>query len=293
MFGILILGYFGVKSMKIIFFFEIFSWIISIQMIYFGVLFEEIEEGIIIKVEDNFKGFIGVECYILVSSENSGNIIVEVFKGYDIDFVLQDVKNVVDCINFFFVGMEFFVIYKCENFGFVINIVLSGDVSLVVLKCYVCEIEDDFLVKDGFLKVIFSGFFDEEIEIVFCECDLRVYGLIFQEVLEVVCCFNVDIIGGIIKGEKEEVLVCVCSKEYYVDGLCDIVVKNIIGGGVVCLYQVVDVCDCWVDLFDCFYFNGQLFVIIIVQNILEEDMIIIMDMVKEYIEDFNVSNSEV
>ena len=293
MFGILILGYFGAKSMKTTFFPETPSRIISIQTIYPGASPEEIEEGIITKVEDNLKGLTGVERYTSVSSENSGNITVEVLKGYDTDLVLQDVKNAVDRINSFPVGMEPPVIYKRENLGFAINIALSGDVSLAALKRYAREIEDDLLAKDGLSKVTLSGFPDEEIEIAFRERDLRAYGLTFQEASEAVRRSNVDITGGTIKGEKEEVLVRARSKEYYADGLRDIVVKNTTGGGVVRLYQVADVRDRWADSPDRSYLNGQPSVIITVQNTLEEDMITITDMVKEYIEDFNASNSEV
>lgn len=293
MFGILILGYFGAKSMKTTFFPETPSRIISIQTIYPGASPEEIEEGIITKVEDNLKGLTGVERYTSVSSENSGNITVEVLKGYDTDLVLQDVKNAVDRINSFPVGMEPPVIYKRENLGFAINIALSGDVSLAALKRYAREIEDDLLAKDGLSKVTLSGFPDEEIEIAFRERDLRAYGLTFQEASEAVRRSNVDITGGTIKGEKEEVLVRARSKEYYADGLRDIVVKNTAGGGVVRLHQVADVRDRWADSPDRSYLNGQPSVIITVQNTLEEDMITITDMVKEYIEDFNASNSEV
>lgn len=54
------------------------------------------EEGVVKWIEENFKGVMGVECYIFVFSENSGSIMVEVFKGFDIDDVFVDVCNVVD-----------------------------------------------------------------------------------------------------------------------------------------------------------------------------------------------------
>ena len=293
MFGILILGYFGATNMKTTFFPEVESRIISIQTIYPGASPEEIEEGIVAKIEDNLKGLTGVERYTSVSSENSGAITVEVLKGFDTDLVLQDVKNAVDRINSFPTGMEPPVIYKRENLGFAINVALSGNISLAALKGYAREIEDDLLAMDDLSKVSLSGFPDEEIEIAFRERDLRAYGLTFQEAADAVRRTNVDITGGTIKGEKEEVLVRARSKEYYADGLRDIVIKNTANGGVVRLHQVATVRDRWADSPNRSFLNGQPSVIVTVQNTLEEDMISITDKVKVYIDDFNARNSEV
>lgn len=293
MFGLLILGYFGALNMKTTFFPETPSRIISIQAIYPGAAPEEVEEGIVSKIEDNLKGLTGVERYTSVSSENSGSITVEVLKGYDTDLVLQDVKNAVDRINSFPVGMEPPVIYKRENLGFAINVALSGDVSLAALKQYARKIEDDLLAMDGLSKVELSGFPEEEIEITFRERDLRAFGLTLQEASTAVRGSNVDITGGTIKGKKEELLVRAQGKEYYADGLRDIVVKTTPGGGIVRLHQVADIRDRWADTPNRSYLNGEPSVLINVQNTLEEDMLSINAKVKEYIEDFNASNSEV
>lgn len=293
MFGLLILGYFGALNMKTTFFPETPSRIISIQTIYPGAAPEEVEEGIVSKIEDNLKGLTGVERYTSVSSENSGSITVEVLKGYDTDLVLQDVKNAVDRINSFPVGMEPPVIYKRENLGFAINVALSGDVSLAALKSYAREIEDDLLAMDGLSKVELSGFPEEEIEITFRERDLRAFGLTLQEASTAVRGSNVDITGGTIKGKKEELLVRAQGKEYYADGLRDIVVKTTPEGGIVRLHQVADIRDRWADTPNRSYLNGEPSVLINVQNTLEEDMLSINAKVKEYIVDFNASNSEV
>ena len=106
MFGILIMGIVGFGSMKSTFFPEVESRIILIQIAYPGASPEEIEEGIVKKIEENLKGVTGVERYTSVSRENSGAVTVEVFKGYDTDIILQDVKNAVDQISSFPVGME-------------------------------------------------------------------------------------------------------------------------------------------------------------------------------------------
>ncbi|RME96860.1 MAG: efflux RND transporter permease subunit [Bacteroidetes bacterium] len=293
MFGILVLGIFAGRNMKSTFFPEVESRIISIQTVYPGASPEEVEEGIIAKIEDNLKGLTGIERYTSVSSENSGSVTVEVLKGFDTDIILQDVKNAVDRINSFPVGMEPPVIYKRENLGFAISFAVAGDVDLATLKRYGREIEDDLLAMDGISKVSLSGFPDEEIEIAFRERDLRAFGLTFQEATEAVRRSNVDITGGTIKGPEEELLVRARNKTYQADGLRDIVVKNTASGGVVRLHQVAELRDRWSDNPNRSFLNGTPSVVVTVQNTLEEDMLSITEQVRQYIEAFNEREEQV
>lgn len=291
MFGLLILGTTSLLSLKTTFFPETPSRIISIQAIYPGASPEEIEEGIVNKIEDNLKGLTGVERYTSVSKENAGTVTVEVLKEYDTDIILQDVKNAVDRVSSFPAGMEPLVIYKQEQLGQAISFAISGEsVDLQTLKKTARAIEDDLLAMDGLSKVTLSGFPDEEIEIAFREANLRAYGITFQEAADAVRRTNVDVTGGTIKGESEELLVRARNRDYFAEGLQDIVLKTTPLGGVVRLGQVADVRDQWSDQPNRAYLNGRTSVNINVQNTLEEDLLSITDMVKEYIEEFNATN---
>ncbi|MFK8162595.1 MAG: efflux RND transporter permease subunit [Lewinella sp.] len=294
MFGILLMGIVSLSQMKATFFPEFKSRTINIQLIYPGASPEEVEEGIINKIEENLKGLTGVERYTSVSSENSGSVIVEVLKGYDTEIILQDVKNEVDRINSFPVGMEPPVIYKRESLGRAISFALTGDgVSLAALKRAARQVEDDLLAIDGLSKVELSGFPDEEIEIAFREADLQRFGITFQEASTAMRRTNVDITGGTVKGEQEELLLRARNKEYYADGLRDIIVKTTPDGGTVRLNQVATVRDRWADKPNRTYLDGSPSVNVNVQNTLEEDMLAITDNVKEYLEDFNAKNIDI
>jgi multidrug efflux pump subunit AcrB len=293
MFGILILGYFGAINMKTTFFPEVESRIISVQTIFPGASPEEVEEGIVSKIEDNLKGLTGIERFTSISSENIGSITIEVLKGYDTDVVLQDVKNEVGRINSFPAGMEPPVVYKLENLGFAINFAISGDVDLVTLKQFAREAEDDLLAMEGISKVSLSGFPDEEIQIAFRERDLRAYGLTFQEAATAVRRSNIDITGGTIKTDQEELLVRARGKSYYAEGFRNLLIKTTPAGGKVHLHQVADISDRWADTPNRNYLNGTPSVVVTVQNTLEEDMISITDQVNAYVETFNETHEEV
>lgn len=293
MFALFIMGIAGIATMKSTFFPEVPSRIINIQLVYPGSSPEEMEEGVVKRIEENLKGVTGVERYTSVSQENSGNITVEVLKGFDTDDVLVDVRNAVDQINSFPAGLEPPVVYIQENLGFAISFAISGDVNLKTLKRYGRLVEEDLRQTEGISKVSLSGFPDEEIEIAFHEKDLRAYDLTFQQATLAVRNANIELTGGTIKGEDEELLVRARNKEYYAEGLRDVIVKTTADGSVVRLYEIADLRDKWADNPDRSFLNGEPSVVVTVQNTLEEDMISITDNVRAYVEDFNQKNEVV
>ena len=84
-FAFIIFGFIGAKSIKSSFFPLTDSKTISINLIYPGASPSEMEEGVVLKIEDNLKGIVGVDRVTSVSRENSATITVETLKGKSID----------------------------------------------------------------------------------------------------------------------------------------------------------------------------------------------------------------
>ena len=290
---IFLFGFFGFKSLKTTFFPNIPSKIISIQAGYPGAAPAEIEEAIVLKIEDNLKGVTGIDRVTSVSNENSCQITVEVLTGYNVDVVLQDVKNAVNKVSSFPVGMERMTIYKQEMRNFAIDFVIHGDVDLRTLKTYARRAERDLLAYDGISKIILSGFPEEEIEIAFRENDLRAFGLTFAEVSNAVRKANVKMTGGKIKGEKEELLIRANVKGYYAQELENHVIKSSPNGTIVRVKDVADIYDQWSENPNRSYYNGKPAVRVTLQNLNEEDLFKMTKIVKTYINDFNETNTEV
>ncbi len=129
---IFIFGYFGLKGTRSSLFPETESRILQVQVIYPGASPEEVEEGVVLRIEDDVKGVTGVERISSVSQENGGIITVEVIKGQDVDAVLQDVKNAVERIPTLPDGMEPIRTFKLENIP--PGAILELDVPKDVLK---------------------------------------------------------------------------------------------------------------------------------------------------------------
>ena len=259
---------------------------IMITAAYPGASPEEIEEGIILKIEDNLKGITGVDKVTSTSKENMGTVTVALDLNTDADIVLQDVKNAVDGISSFPAGMEPANVKKVEFTAPAVFFSVSGDVDLRTLKTYARKIEDDLREIEGVSKVNLSGFPDEEIVISFRENDLRAYGLTFKEAYAAVAAANIDLTGGTIRGEDEELYVRTKQKQYYAEGFRDIVLRSS-ESGIVHLSDVADVRDAWSETPNKSYMNGNPAIQFAIMHTPQEDIIHISTEIKKYIEKFN------
>jgi len=288
---VLIFGFFGLTSLRRTFFPEIPSRIISIQAVYPGASPQEIEESVVLKIEDNLKGTAGIERITSVSNENLATVTVEIKQNAEIDLVLQDVKNAVDRITSFPTGLESLDVYKREALSRAMSFAIHGDVDLHTLKAAARAVERDLLAIEGISKVALSGFPDEEIVISIKEDQLASYGLSFQQVVTAIAGNNVEITGGTVIGENEELKIRSSPKAYYAKDMAHIVIKANPNGSVVHLEDVANVEDRWAEVPNMNFYNGRRSVTIDVSNTNDEDLLFIADELKKYIAAFNAENT--
>ena len=283
-----IFGIIGVLRMKSSFFPLIDSQIITISVTYPGASPQEIEEGIILKIEDNLKGLVGIDRVTSTSRENGGSVTIEIDQDEDINVILAEVKNAVDRVPSFPTGMEPLVVAKEEAIRQTIGFAVSGEtIDLATLKQIARSIEYDLRAMDGISQIEISGYPDEEIEIAVRENDLLAYGLSFTEVSQAVSRANILTTGGNIKTEKEDYLIRANNRAYYGDDLTNLIVRANPDGSLVRLGDVAVVRDRFSETPSASYFNGNLAVNVEISNTNNEDLLTTAEQVKEYIKDFN------
>ena len=284
----LIFGILGMLSLKSSYFPLVETKIININITYPGASPQEIEEGVILKIEDNLKGLIGIDRVTSVSRENSGTITVEIEKGYNIDVLLAEVKNAADRVPSFPTGMEPLVIAKQEAVRQTISFAASGDgISLVSLKEITRQIESDLRAIEGISQITISGYPEEEIEIAIREDDLLAYNLTFQQVAQAVSQANILTTGGNIKTEAEEYLIRANNRAYYGNEMGNLIVRADNTGRIVRLKDVAEIHDRFSESPNATYFNGNLSVNTSITSTNSEDLITSAEKVKEYVEEFN------
>ncbi|NAS31473.1 MMPL family transporter [Flavobacteriaceae bacterium R38] len=290
----IIFGIVGMLSLKSSFFPLVDSRIITINVTYPGASPQEIEEGIVLKIEDNLKGLIGVDRVTSTSRENSGTITVEIEKGKNIDVLLAEVKNAVDRVPSFPTGMEPLVVAKQENVRQTISFAANGEgISLASLKQITRQIENDLRAIDGISQIEITGYPNEEIEIAVREDDLLAYNLTFQDVAQAVSQANILTTGGNIKTEAEEYLIRANNRSYYGDELSNLIVRADNSGRIVRLKEVAEIRDRFSETPNATYFNGNLSVNTTVTSTNSEDLISAAEKVKEYVEDFNARHNNI
>jgi multidrug efflux pump subunit AcrB len=292
--ALVVLGMLGYSKLNSSFFPLTRANLITISVFYPGASPQEMEEGVVLKIEDNLKGLEGVDRVTSTSSENSGRINIEVLKGFDVNNVLAEVKNAVDKVPNLPVGMEPAVVSKIESIRPTISFVVTGkDIDLKTLKQVARDVENDIRRMDGISQVIVSGYPLEEIEIAVTEKDLQAYDLTFREVANAVSSANLITTGGSIKTESEEYLIRANNRLYYGDELENLVVKSFDNGSVILLKDIAKISDRWNESPNKSYYNGDISVQLQVNNTNSEDLITSADKVNEYINQFNEENDAI
>ena len=289
-----LLGIFGYSNLNSSFFPLSDSDQISVNLSFPGASPLEMEEGVVLKIENNLKGIDGIDRITSTSKENSSSIFIEIIKGYDINVVLADVKNAVDKVPNFPVGMEPPVVAKVERIRETISFVITGNnIPLKSLKSFSREIENDLRRMDGVSQISIIGFPEEEIEIAVRESALRAFDLTFLDVAQAVSKNNILTSGGSIKTSSEEFLIRAKNRSYYGIDLNSIVVRADQNGRVIRLKDIAEVSDRWNESPNRLYYNGNLSVRVRVDNTNSEDLIGTAEKVNEYIEEFNVRHDNV
>ncbi len=287
-----VFGYLGLGNMKSSFFPLVPTDTINIQISYFGAAPNEIEEGIVLKIEDNLKGLVGIDRVTSISSENAATITVETMKGFDIDVVLADVKNAVDRVPNFPSAMEPPVVSKRENIQQAISFTLSGkDMDLKTLKKIAREIEDDIRAIPGISQLDLSGFPNEEIEIAVKDQELKAYDLTFNQVAAAVSQTNLLSTGGSIKTEQEEFLIRANNKYYDAINFENIVLRADASGNIIYLKDVATIKDRWEENPNRLYFNGDPAISFNVSATNSEDLIANADAASAYMKKFNAASA--
>ena len=182
MFSLIGFGLVSMSKMRYSFFPETEPRIINVQVVYRGASPEEIEEGVVLKIEENLEGLTDVERITSTSRENSATVVVEATKGADIDRVLADVKNAVDRINSFPRDIEKPVIFAQKFRTRALSVVLYGETDLYNLKYIADHWRDELLATPEISQVTINGLPNLEFSIEVSEENLRRYKLSFDEI---------------------------------------------------------------------------------------------------------------
>jgi multidrug efflux pump subunit AcrB len=262
---------------------------IQVRVPYLGAAPQEVEEGVILKIEDAIQDLVGIKKIRSNAFEGSGQVTIEVFPDADLNQLLADVKTRVDAISTFPALTEKPVIYKQEVNNPVVMIALYGDLDAYGRKSLGNEIRDDLLRMPEVNNVIFHGDRPYEISVEVSEQTLRRYGLTMSEVSQAIKNTAVDMPGGTIKSEGGDILLRTKGQVYTGTEFSQIVLRTFADGTRLTLGDIADIQDGFVESDMYSRFNGKPNSTLQVVAGSNQNEIATARVVKEYIEERKAS----
>ncbi len=222
------------------------NWI-QVQVPYLGAAPQEVEEGVVIRVEEAIQDIAGITEIRSRAQEGIGSITIEVSQDADMNEVLTEVKTRVDAIATFPGLAEKPVIYKVEADTPVIFVAIHGSVDAYSRKLIAQSIRDDLLAMPEISQVDFYGDREFEISIEVSEHVLRQYGLTMSEVSQAIRNSSVDLPGGTIKTAGGDILLRTEGQVYTGREYADLVLRTFPDGTRLTLGDIATINDGFVE----------------------------------------------
>lgn len=256
-----------------------------IQAVHPGVLPQEIETAVTIKIEEAVRDVEGVE---KVDSTVSDGMSVTTLTLYndvkDPEAVLNEVKREIDALTTLPEDIERVTIKDFEPLLPVISVAIFGDGPEGDLKEATRQLEQDLLALPGVSRITVSGVRDDEISVEIIPEKLIEYNVTFEEVASAIRRGNLDVSGGQLKGSRTTVAVRTIGEELEGRELEDIVVRPSTGDGrQILLRDVAIIRDDFVDIDIEGYFNSKPSMSCDVYKTGSQDAIQISGLVKAYV----------
>jgi multidrug efflux pump subunit AcrB len=293
-----IAGFLSLTMMPHSFFPELPPNKVYVNVAYPGASPEEIEEGITTRIEESLNGIEGVEEVTSTSSENFSAVTIEVYEGFEIDDVLTDVKNSVDAIYSFPSGAEKPTVQKQKSRGMggMGNMVgyyaLNGPDDLWKLKEKADKIEQDLLNDDEISQIQVIGYAPIIISVEIDEASLLRHNINFDAISTAIKLSNIDISGGSIKTQKDEIIIRSNNRNTNTAGVENIVIFSDRNGDIVRLKDIAKVALEFSDIPMKTFVNGERSISFLIKKTPEEDIKKIANSLEKYIAEFNAENPE-
>lgn len=281
---LLITGAFTCLTMKVEVFPEASLDRIFVSMVYSGASPEEVEEGIVRKIEESVAGLAGIKRIDSVALEGYGYVNIEVMKGWDLNTLLDDIKAEVDRISTFPENAEEPVVREVIRRNNVIWIAIYGDAPEKTLKHLAEKIKDDITNLKGVTLANLLGVRKGEIHIEISEAVLCQYGLTLGRVAEAVRKTSLDLPAGRIKTTSGEILVRTKGRRYHAADYRNVAVVSRSDGSLVTLGEIGQLNDGFEDVDLYARFQEKPAALIRVFRVAEQNALAVVKQVKAYIE---------
>jgi multidrug efflux pump subunit AcrB len=289
--AVLLVGAMAFATMRREVFPEFDLEIVLVTVPYPGASPDEVEEGICQKIEEACRSVEGIKKVTSVAQEGAGFCVFELRDSVkNVQKTLSEIRSEVDRIPSFPVLAEDPKVEQVTLRTPAIKVgvlapdpAMHGEISEEELRDVAESVRDDLLVLPAVSAANLQGARDYEIDIEISEATLRKYGLSLRSVADMVRRENLELPGGVIRGDSGEVLIRGKNKKYSGEEIARLPLLTQPDGVVLTVGDVARVRDEFADVASTNRINGRQGMVISVDRTSSEDLLAMVAAVKGYV----------
>ncbi len=257
---------------------------IDVSVVYRGSTPAEVEESIVMRLEEAVFDVAGIKEMEGRAGEGSGSVTLEIEDGYDMGEVLDQVKDRVDAINTFPVEAERPRVNLDTFSERLIAVVVSGNLNETDLMRLGENVRDDLTNLPNITMVTLKVARPYEVGIEVSEETLKRYGLTFDQIVSAVRNSSINLSAGSVRTEGGDILLRTTNQAYNYDDFSKIVVFTRADGTRLTLSDVAQVNDGFDETPLISNYNGKRCIVLDVYRSGDQNLIVLADEVKTYLE---------
>ncbi|HLF29751.1 MAG TPA: efflux RND transporter permease subunit [Xanthomonadales bacterium] len=216
---------------------------ISVTVPFLGATPEDVEEGVIVKIEEAIQDIEGIEEIVSTASRGVGNVTIEVIADYEVTEIMDEVKSRIDAISTFPDNTEKPIISRSNFQQQVVMVTVYGEVDERTLKEFAKQVRNEIVTLPGVTRAEILGSREYEISIEISEFALQSYSMTLIEVANAVRQGSLDLPAGSIRSDSGDVLVRTKGQAYTGADFENIVVRTNADGTRVLLKDIAHIRD--------------------------------------------------
>ena len=283
MFFILVGGFISYQTIDKKMFPDFNPNMIQIRVAHLGAAPEEVELGVILKIEEAIEDIEGIKEIKSTASEGFGVVSLELKSGESLSEILDEVQMQVDAITTFPEQIEKPIVSKVEFKGQVLWLSVSGDMERKTRQEMAQTIRDEIMLLPSVNSAQVVGKLDYEISIEVSEDKLHQFNMTFDEITQAVRKSSIDMPGGKIKAVGGDILLRTQGQAYTGEEYGKLVLRTAADGTRILLADVANIIDGFVEDKGFSRFNGKDATSIMVQSTSDQNDLAIAAEVKNYV----------
>lgn len=266
--------------------------VVMVTVPYPGATPEDVEEGICQKIEESVRSIDGIKQVTSIAQESAGYVLIELRSDVrDVQKILSEIDREVSRISTFPARAEDAQVQQLTFRSAAIRVGVigppasPGDVDAELRLREVAEmVRDDLLQLPSVSTATVMGGRPYQIDVEIPEATLRSYGLSLEQVAAIIRSRNVELPGGNLKGDGQEVLLRAKNKGRIGDEIARLPLVTQPGGVVLTVGDLGTVRDEFEDVATLSEINGQPAMVVNVERTKAEDLLAMVAAVRGYVD---------